>query len=126
MTGTIVRAVTRVAFHVTTSGDSTCGSCTAAELVRAPSHVVRLRAQHEGTAVTELELRYLQLHALARNHRPVLAPVELERFPRRKHERHKRAAPCGLRQLLLHPAPRSGKGRHPIIGSRIAKLHEIR
>jgi hypothetical protein len=45
-------------------------------------------AQEEGVAATELEIRDLQLGALAIDDGPVLAPVELERFAGRKPERN--------------------------------------
>ena len=86
--------------------------------VRVEQHLVRLQrigAQEERPAVAQLELRHLELGALAGHHRPVLAPVELERLARRKGQRHKGAAPSGPRQLLLRLSPRPGKRRHPVI-----------
>src|SRR5476649_2353386 len=58
--------------------------------------------------MTELELRDLQLGALAVDDGPVLAPVELEGFTERKGQRHKGASPSGscVLLLLLAPAPR--------------------
>ena len=49
----------------------------------------------EGPAVRQLGVRRLQLDPLAVDHRPVLAPVELERFAGLENERHEHAAPGG-------------------------------
>jgi hypothetical protein len=59
-------------------------------MVRVEQHLVGLQQigpQEEGAAVAELELRDLQLGTLAVDDGPVLAPVELERFPGRKPRR---------------------------------------
>ena len=97
--------------------------------VRVEQHLVRLQrigAQKERPAVAQLELRHLELDALAGNHRPVLAPVELERLTRSKRQRHKRAAPGGPRQLLLRLSPRPGKRRHPVIRALETQGNQIR
>ena len=49
-----------------------------------PNVHVLLGAQQEGPTVTQLELGDLQLYALTTNPGDILAPVELERFARRK------------------------------------------
>ena len=86
----------------------------------------RIGAQEERPAAAQLELRYLELGTLAGHYRPVLAPVELERLARRKHQRHKGAAPRGPCQLLLRPSPRPGKGRHPVIRALETQGRQIR
>ena len=55
----------------------------------------------EGPAVAELDMGDLQLGALAADHRPVLAPVELERLARLEDQRHEGAAAGGLILLAL-------------------------
>ena len=52
-------------------------------IVRIEQHLVRflaVRAQREGAAVREFEVRKLELHSLTADDRPVFAPVELERL----------------------------------------------
>jgi hypothetical protein len=51
--------------------------------------------------VRELDVRHLKLLPLAAHHRPVFTPVELERFARREHQRHKRAASRCLGSFAL-------------------------
>src|SRR5471030_1281560 len=60
-------------------------------VVRVEQHLVRLQqvsAQEERSAMTELELRDLQLGALAVDDGPVLAPIELEGLARREGQRN--------------------------------------
>lgn len=92
-------------------------------------HLVGLQevgTQDKGAAMAELEVRHLQLDALTLNDGPVLAPIELERLPRGKHQRHKRASPSGPCHLLLRLAPAPGKGRNPIIGPGITQRAQVR
>ena len=54
-------------------------------MVRVKQHLVRLQwigADEEGAAVAKLDMSCLQLHPLAADDRPILAPVELERLAR--------------------------------------------
>src|ERR1700744_4547795 len=83
-------------------------------------------AQEEGVAATELEIRDLQLRALAVDDGPVLAPVELERFAGRKPERNKRPAPGRLCLLVLLLSPASGKRRDTVVGAGEAQRTEVR
>ena len=56
----------------------------------------RIGAQQKGPAVRQLDVRHLQLRALAAQNRKVLAPVELEGVARVKVQWHKGPAPCRL------------------------------
>jgi len=79
---------------------------------RVEQHLVgpeRIGPNGEGTAVRELGMRYLQLGLPASQHRRVLAPVKLECFACRKHQRHERTAPAGLRFALTFGLPRLTK-----------------
>jgi hypothetical protein len=67
------------------------------------------------TAVTELELRNLQLGALAIDDGPVLAPVELVRFASGKPEWSKGSASGRLLAPFLSAAP--GKRRDTVVGA---------
>ena len=86
--------------------------------------LLRVGAQHEGAAVAELELRHGELLALAADHRPVLAPVELERFARGEHQRHEGAA-ARARLLIASPLPRPRERGHAVVGAAVAERHEI-
>ena len=100
-----------------------------AEVVRVEQHLVGLQQigpQEEGAAVAELELRDLQLGTLAVDDGPVLAPVELERFPGRKPERNEGPASGCLCLLVLFLSSASGKRRDAIIGAGEAQRTEIR
>ena len=81
---------------------------------------------HSYGRLAELELRNLQLRALAIDDSPVLAPVELERFAGRKPERNKRPAPGRLCLLVLFLSPASGKRRHTVIETGEAQRAEVR
>lgn len=83
-------------------------------MVRVEQHLVGLQQigpHEEGAAVAELELCDLQLGTLAVDDGPVLATVELERFPGRKPERNEGSASGCLCLLVLFPSPASGKRR---------------
>jgi hypothetical protein len=58
-------------------------------IVRIEQHFVSflpIRAQDKRPTVCQLEVRYLELHPLAADDRPVFAPIKLERFARRKYQ----------------------------------------
>jgi hypothetical protein len=98
-------------------------------MMRVEQHLVGLQqigTQEERAAVAELELCDLQLGALAVDHGPVLAPVELERFSGRKPERNERPASGRLCLLVLFLSPASGKRRDPVIGAGEAQRAEVR
>lgn len=62
-------------------------------------HLMRLQQigpDDEGPGVAELGMGHLQLGAFMADDRPVLGPVELERFTRIKRKRHECPAPCRL------------------------------
>lgn len=67
----------------------------------------------------------LQFDPLAADIGPVFAPIELERFARLEHQRHKGAAPGRLLRPMPIGTPRTGKGRDTSIGAVIPKLHQI-
>lgn len=74
--------------------------------------------------MAELELRDLQLHLLAANAHPVLAPVELECFARREDQRYEGLAGRGQQAFVLGAVPVAGKRRHAVVGARIAHCHQ--
>ena len=91
-------------------------------------HLVRLQqvGPHvEGPAVAELEVRNLQLGALAAEHGPVLAPVELEGLAGLEDQRHEGAAASGLLGFLALERPVSREGGHAVVGAVVAELHEL-
>jgi len=91
-------------------------------------HLVGLQeicAQEECPAVAELELRDLQLGALAVNDRPVLAPVELKRFALSEKQRDERTFAGCLRLLQLLLAPATCEGGHAVVGSGEAECTQI-
>ena len=85
----------------------------------------RIAAQHEGPAVAQLEMGHLQLHLAPAHTHPVFAPVELERFAWREHQRDigTPAGPVGGFALAL--APGAGKSRHPVVRTGIAQLDQV-
>ena len=98
-------------------------------VVGVKQHLVGLQqigAHEERPAVRKLELRDLQLGPLAGDDRPILAPVELERFAWLENQRDKRAAAGGL--LLAAPLgfPGAGKSGHATIGAGESERDEIR
>ena len=64
--------------------------------------------------MAELEVRDLQLGALAGDDGPVLAPVELESFTGTEGQRYEGAASGGLLGLVALGGPRSGEGGHAV------------
>ena len=79
----------------------------------------------EGPAVRQLRVRHLQLDPFPAQHRPVLAPVELERLTRRKGQRHEGAAPARLGVPLAFRLPGPYERRHPAVGAPVAQLDQI-
>lgn len=79
----------------------------------------------EGAAVGELEVRNLQLHALAANHHSVFRPVELEGFARQEGQWNECAAAGGLLLPLPGALPISGERCHVIVRPLIAERHAI-
>ena len=80
---------------------------------RVEQHLVgleRISPNREGATVRELGMRHLQLGLPAAQHRPVLAPVELESLARGEHQWHERTAPAGLRLALPLGLPRPDEG----------------
>src|SRR5690606_10277997 len=69
--------------------------------MRIEQHLMGLQGvgpKQKGTAVRQLDMRHLQLHALAAQHGKVLAPVKLESIAGGKMQRHKGPPP---RRLLF-------------------------
>src|SRR6185437_2027929 len=62
--------------------------------------LLRIGAENERAAVAELEVGDLQFGPLARDDRPVLRPVELERSAGQERQRNKDAAAAGLQFSL--------------------------
>jgi hypothetical protein len=87
--------------------------------------LLRIGAQNEGAAIAELDVRDLQLGALARNDRPVFRPVELERFAGQERQRHKRAAPAGLLFSMPDRLPLASEGRDTIVGAVVAEGDQV-
>jgi hypothetical protein len=87
--------------------------------------LLRVGAEEERTAVGELEVGDLQLRPLARDDRPILRPVELERFAGQERQRHERAATTGLLLPMPRRLPLSRKGRHAIVGAVVAEGDQI-
>ena len=85
----------------------------------------RVGAQQERSAVAELEVGDLQLGALARDDRPVLAPVELEGLARAEAQGHEGAASGGLLDLVSACRPRPREGRHAVVGTVEAEHDEV-
>jgi hypothetical protein len=96
--------------------------------MRVEQHLVGLLPvgpKHERPAMGELHVGDLQLLPLAAHHRPVLAPVELERLARREHQRHERPATGFLRRLAMLTPPPTGEGRYSVIRAPIAERDQI-
>jgi len=85
----------------------------------------QISPNQKGAAVRQLDMGNLQLDALAANIGPILAPVELERLARRKHQRHEGSPICRVMRALAFTLPFPHKGRNPFIGAFISKLHQI-
>ena len=73
----------------------------------------------------KLGMRYLQLGLPATQHCPVLAPVELTRFARGKHQRYESTAPAGLCFALPLSLPGPDEGGHAAIRSVVAQHHQV-
>ena len=81
--------------------------------------------QQKRPAVRQLDMRHLQLGALAAQHRKILAPVKLERLASLKDQRHKGSVPRRLLLLLSIRPPYAGKGSNPAVGPGVAQLHQV-
>ena len=91
-------------------------------------HLVGLQQigpQQECPAVRQLDMRHLQLGALAAQNGPVLAPVELEGLAGREDERHEGPAPRGLQFPMPIRPPLSCKGGDPVVGTGEAQGDKI-
>ena len=96
---------------------------------RVEQHLVGLQPvgpDHERPAVRQLGVRGLQLDPLARDHRPVLAPVELERVAGRKNQWHEHAPPGGALRHRPSRPPMADKGRNPRVGTLVAQGDQVR
>ena len=87
--------------------------------------LLQIGPNNEGAAVGELEVRNLQLHALAADYRPVFRPVELESFARQEGQWNECAATGGLLLPLPGDLPISGERCHAVVGSFIAERLQI-
>ena len=67
----------------------------------------------------------LKLDALAADHGPIFAPVELESLARLENQGHKCPPPGCLHRVLPISLPRPYKCSDPLIRSVKAKLHQI-
>jgi hypothetical protein len=70
-------------------------------------------------------MRHLQLGALIADDRPVLRPVELERFARLERQRHEGPAPVVCISRCRSAFHSRAKAATPIIGTLIAEAHQI-
>ena len=71
-------------------------------------HLMRLQQispNQKGAALRQLDMRHLQLDAFSAHIGPVFAPVELERLPRRKHQRHEGPAIRRVMRALTFALP---------------------
>ena len=83
-------------------------------------HLVGLQqigAHQECPAVCQLDMRDLQLRALAADHGIILTPVELESFTRAEGQRNKSAASRCLLFSLPLCTPFTGEGSNPVVGA---------
>lgn len=95
---------------------------------RVEQHLVsqeQIGAQEERSAVAELELRDLQLGALAIDDSPILAPVELKRFTKGKGEGHKGTATGGSGAFLLFLSPATRERGDKVAGAGEAQRAEV-
>lgn len=81
--------------------------------------------QQKRPAMRQLDMRHLQLGALAAQNRKVFAPVKLEGIAGVKMQRHKGPAPRSLLLALPIRLPPSRECRHPGIRTGEAKRHQI-
>ena len=70
-------------------------------------------------------MRDLKFGALTANVGPVLAPIELEGFAGREHQRHVGAAPRRLFRSMPIFTPCPGESCYAFIGAIISQLHQI-
>ena len=85
----------------------------------------RIGPKQEGPAVRQLDMRHLQLRALAAQNRKILTPVKLEGIAGLKVQRHESPAPRRLLFTLTIRFPLAGKSCHPGIRAGKTKRHEI-
>jgi len=96
--------------------------------MRIEQHLVGLQqigTDQEGPAVRQLDMRHLQLRALAAEKSPIFAPVELECLARSEGKRHEGAASRRLARALPIGPPVPGKGGDPVVGTGEAERHQI-
>ena len=96
--------------------------------VRVKQHLMGLQERgpdQKSPAVRQLDMSDLKLGAFAAQNRKVLAPVELESLARAESQRDERATPGGLLLALAISPPLPRKGRHTVVGTREAQLHQI-
>ena len=86
----------------------------------------KVAPDQKSPAVRQLDMRHLQLGALAAQHGKILAPIKLKRLAGAKDQRNEGSAPCGLAFLLPLCPPVARKRRNPAIGTREAQYHQIR
>ncbi|EAT08499.1 hypothetical protein SKA58_18700 [Sphingomonas sp. SKA58] len=82
-------------------------------------------AHDECPAVTELEMRDLQLGPNPGDDCPVLTPIKLESFPRRERQGHECPTPANLLLAPIIFAPVPSKSGNPVVGSFITQAHQI-
>lgn len=75
--------------------------------------------------MAELEVRDLQLGALAGDDGPVLAPVELEGLARADTQGHEGATAAGLLDLVPVRGPCAGEGGRAVVGAVVADCHAV-
>jgi hypothetical protein len=75
--------------------------------------------------VRQLEVRDLELHPFAADHRPLFAPIKLERLTWRKHQRHERSTAGNLRRFALLASPLARKRRHSVVRPPVTERHQI-
>lgn len=87
--------------------------------------LVKIGADKKSAAIGQLHVSDLQFDPLATNDRPILAPVELERFARLECQAHESASANGLLFSLPIRLPGAGKGGHAAIGAFKTKRNQI-
>lgn len=91
-------------------------------------HLVGLQgigSQQEGPAVRQLDVGYLELHAVVADHREVFAPVELECLAGAESQRNEGATPRSLLLSVPIGPPLSRKGSNTVVGPVETKCHQI-
>ena len=81
--------------------------------------------EYEGPAKGQFGVGNLQLDAMPGNHRPVLAPVELEGFSGLEAQGDKNTSTRCLACLVLFVFPLPDKSGHPSVGSIITQRHKV-